>query len=185
MYNMYNTYTNETLLKAYNEVQAKGLPVQTVARKYGVPSQTLRDRVKGLINPESCSPGPETLFSKEEELILVEHTEVMSQLGYGYSNIQLQHLAGEMAFDFGRRRTNKALTNTWLYSFLSRWHPRLSSQNPRRLESNRAKGTTPEVVYQYYTNLEEILEKYNLKDKPHLIYNLDETGLQPDHRAQM
>ena len=34
----------------------------------------------------------------------------------------------------------------------------------------------------YYDDLESILNKCQLKEKPHLIYNLDETGLQPEHR---
>ena len=35
---------------------------------------------------------------------------------------------------------------------------------------------------EYYDDLESILNKYQIKEKPHLIYNLDETGLQPEHR---
>ena len=33
-----------------------------------------------------------------------------------------------------------------------------------------------------YGNLEKILEKYDLKDKPMHIFNLDETGFQPYHK---
>lgn len=175
-------YTAEALLNAYNEVKKTKLPVERVAAKYGIPPQTLRDRVKGLIDPKDCAAGRDTLFTADEELILVEHAEVMSQMGYGYTNIQLQHLAGDLAYDFGRRKTNKPLTNSWLYSFLGRWSQRLASRNPQRLESNRAKHSTPEVLVTYYNNLEKVLDDYDLKDKPQFIYNLDETGLQPEHR---
>ena len=106
----------------------------------------------------------------------------MAQLGYGYSNIQLQHLSGELAFDMGRRKENKPLSNNWLYGFLRRWNDRLSTLNPRKLESNRAKCATPEAVSLYFENLQDIISKYNLNNKPQCIYNLDETGLQPEHR---
>ena len=104
----------------------------------------------------------------------------MAQLGYGYSNIQLQHLSGELAFDMGRRKENKPLSNNWLYGFLRCWNDRLSTLNPRKLESNRAKCATPEAVSLYFENLQDIISKYNLNNKPQCIYNLDETGLQPE-----
>ena len=59
---------------------------------------------------------------------------------------------------------------------------KLTSLNPRSLESCRAKSATPEQISSYYDNLNKILEKYNLKDKPMHIFNLDETGLQPYHK---
>ena len=51
--------------------------------------------------------------------------------------------------------------------------------NPRSLESCQAKSATTEQVSSYYDNLNKVLEKYDLKDKPMYIFNLDKTGLQP------
>ena len=65
-------YTNEVMLKANNEV-TKGYPMKTTARKFGIPAQTLRDRVLGLVDSDNCAPGPDTLLSSEEEETLVEH----------------------------------------------------------------------------------------------------------------
>ena len=59
---------------------------------------------------------------------------------------------------------------------------KLTSLNPRSLESCRAKSVTPEQISSYYDNLNEIHSKYDLKDKPMHIFNLDETGLQPYHK---
>jgi hypothetical protein len=50
-------------------------------------------------------------LSNEEEDILVEHAEVMAQLGYGFSNRQFQHLAGELMKTLGLRPNNKPLSN--------------------------------------------------------------------------
>ena len=175
MIKKYRHYSAETLLRAYEAVK-------TAAKKFAVPVQTLRDRVKGYIDPQNFKTGGETVLTKEEEETLVNHVETMAQLGYGYSNIQLQHLSGERAFDMGRRKENKPLSNNWLYGFLRRWNDRLSTLNPRKLESNRARCATPEAVSLYFENLQDIISKYNLNNKPHCIYNLDETGLQPEHR---
>ena len=148
---------------------------------FGVPPQTLRDRFTDVVDPDSL-PGADPLLSKDEETVLVEHVEIMAQMGYGYTHIQLQHLAGELAYSLERKPTSKALSHNWLYGFLRRWTDRLSSLNPRSLETTRAKGSTPEVINNHYSELESVLLKYGLNDKPQLIYNWNETGLQPEHR---
>ena len=86
--------------------------------KFGIPSQTLRDRVIGLIDSDNCAPGPDTLLSFKEEEKLVEHVLTLAELGYGYSNVQLQHLGCELAFKFGHKNSQKALSSCWLYRFL-------------------------------------------------------------------
>ena len=45
--------------------------VKTTTRKFGIPAQT--DRVIGLVGPDNCAPGPDTLLSFKEEETLVEH----------------------------------------------------------------------------------------------------------------
>ncbi|XP_060608143.1 tigger transposable element-derived protein 1-like [Ruditapes philippinarum] len=178
----YRAYSAESLLNAYKAVKDQGVAVKRAALQFGIPVQTLRDRVKGYIDPVHFKKTKETCFRDDEELTLVEHVETMAELGYGYSNTQLQHAAGELAFDLGKKSTNKPLSNNWLYGFLKRWRNRLSTLKPSKLDSNRARSTTPECVKKYYENLAAIFNKYNLHTKPQNIYNIDETGLQPDHR---
>ena len=78
---------------------------------FGVPAQTLRDRIIGLVDPSNDSCGPETLLSQEEELMLVEHVEVLAQLGYGYTNSTLKVLGGDLAFHLKRGNVQKPLSN--------------------------------------------------------------------------
>ena len=65
----------------------------------------------------------------------MDHIEAISKLGYGHSNVQVQHRAGELANALGKRPSSKALSNNRLYSFLNRWSDRISSLKPRSLES--------------------------------------------------
>ncbi|XP_060604540.1 uncharacterized protein LOC132757309 [Ruditapes philippinarum] len=80
----------------------------------------------------------------------------MAELGYRYSNSKLKQLAGAMAYEM--------------------------KATPRKLERSRAKSSTPEKVTGYFKKLEEVLKQHNLLEKPQHIYNLDENGLQTDHR---
>ena len=82
----------------------------------------------------------------------------------------------------GKKKSNKAMSNVWLYGFLERWSGELASLTSRRLESTRAKATSPDIVENYFKNLQDTIEKYDLTDKPQHIYNIDETGITPDHR---
>ena len=158
----------------------EGVPVRRAAKLFNVPITTLRDRVAGRIDPENFAQ--ETLFTKDEEKKLVEHIKMRSELGYGLSNCYLQRLAGEMAHDLKKRSKKTPLSNSWLYAFLSRWDSEIKSIKPRQLESTRAKNTTPEIVDTYFENLKHVLQENSLGDKPHRIFNIDETGLQPEHK---
>ena len=134
----------------------------------------------GRVDPEDY--GRETIFSLEEERKLVEHIQLRAELGYGLSNASTQRLAGEMAYEMKRRKTNTPMSNNWLYSFLKRWESSIRTIKPRQLDSARAKSSTPEAFNNYFTQLKAVLEENNLLDKPHRIYNVDETGLQPEHK---
>ncbi|KAH3827187.1 hypothetical protein DPMN_129117 [Dreissena polymorpha] len=107
----YKNNLPENVLKAEVEVNSKQLSIRRAAQEYGIPLNTLRDRVNGQIDSDNY--GKETLFSSEEELGLVEHAENSARLGYGYSNTSMQRLAGELA-----------------YTFLKRWGDRVSSLKP-------------------------------------------------------
>lgn len=140
----------------------------------------MRDRVSGKVDPEDFAR--ETVLETEEELGLVEHAEQCARLGYGYSNMEMKKLAGELAFKLGRRKRDKPLSNCWLYGFLGRWRERLSTLKPSALDSNRAKNTTPEAVQTYFHNLKNTIDTLHLENRPDLIFNMDETGISPEHR---
>ena len=52
---------------------------------------------------------------------------------------------------------------------------------PKGLEKVRAKSASASVVYEYFQELELTLDKYNLRNKPHLIFNVDEKGVMQNH----
>jgi hypothetical protein len=125
------------------------------SESFGVPAQTLRDRTKGAIDPYSCRTGPKTPLSEKEDT-LVEHVEVMPQLGYEFSNRQFQHLAGELM-----QINNKHLNNNWLYAFFGNWSYRLASLPPKKSETPRANSATPEAVDKYlYQSLAGLSQAY-------------------------
>ena len=127
-------------------MKTKGISVQNVALQFRVPVQTIRDRVKGNIDPHILHSGSETVFTHEEELTLIDHIEAMSELGYCHRNVQLQYIAGDLAHGLGKRSSNKAPSNNWIYRFLNIWSGHIASLTPRSLESTYTKSSSPEII---------------------------------------
>lgn len=149
---------------------------------YQVPFATLADRMAGRIDVDTVKSGVAPLFTQEQESLLANHLETMAEVGYGYSRQETMNLATEYAIELGlRSKEHKPLTDKWLYNFLERW-PQLKLKKPRALEIARAKSATRQAVDNYFKELNRILVKYNLKDKPSKVFNVDEKGLSTDHK---
>ena len=125
--------------------------------------------------------GKEPLLSNIEEANIVEHIKKMANYGYGYSRHELADIASDYAIQIGKRDKNNPLTIRWVEGFLGRW-PELRVLKPRSLEQVRAKMTSEMIVNNYFEELQSVLEKYELTDKPHLIFNVDEKPISQNHK---
>ncbi|KAI0235680.1 hypothetical protein LSAT2_013758, partial [Lamellibrachia satsuma] len=147
----------------------------------GIPVVTLRDRTTlGHCNPYKYKSGPSHLLSSTEEAALVAHVKDIAACGYGYTRRELAELAGETAFFLNKRDTSAPLHDKWVYDFLKRW-PELKIMKPKGLSMVRARSATRETLDNYYRELLRIFQKYKLLEKPHRIFNVDETGISTEH----
>ena len=87
-------------------------------------------------------------------------------------------MANEYAIWLGYRDKEHPLSFQWYSDFMARW-PEVKVLKPRGLKMQRAKATTLDCVTNYYNELNQILTKYDLHDKPVRIYNVDEMVCQP------
>lgn len=177
----YRLYSPTSLHNAYKFVKEQNVSVCKAAKIYGVPEQTLRDRVKGKIHPDCVTTGRDPIFSMFEEAKIVEHLKIMASYGYGYTKQETVDLASDYAVQLGKRSKDQPLTFAWFEGLRNRW-PELKVQKPRGLEHVRAKMASEATVNEYFENLEKTLVKYDLTDKPHLIFNVDEKGISMDHK---
>ncbi|XP_062613890.1 uncharacterized protein LOC134275640 [Saccostrea cucullata] len=171
----YKNYGPEALDNAYQAVKG-GMSVHGAAKRFQVPLTTLRDRVDGRINIDVASSGPPPLFTQEQESYIVEHVKTMSEIGYGYTRAEVLNLASDYAVDLGIREKGKELTMKWYYNFMKRW-PELHTVKPSGLSELRAKAASPECIRKYFEELNTIINRYGLGDKPQLIFNVDEKGI--------
>ena len=178
----YRKYSPTSLGTAYEKVLSKEMSAYKASKVYGIPKSTLMDRLKGRVDSETLSSGPPPMFTLEQESKLVDHVKKMASLGYGYTRTEVTGLATDFAIELGlRQKHDKSLSLQWFRSFLERW-PEIKSLRPRSLALSRAKAASQETIDAYFEQLESIMDKYNLKDKPQCIYNIDEKGVTPDHK---
>ncbi|XP_071499248.1 uncharacterized protein [Diadema antillarum] len=175
-------YSSQSFERALALVK-KGVSVMKAAFKCGVPRITLLDRVNGRTQSSNLST-KHTILTHADEAALVDHLKKLASYGYGLTRTQVIHLATDMADSLGRRpieMKGRLLSKKWFQLFMRRW-PSLNLTSPRRLEMNRAKATTKEVLKNYFGELQRTMQKYDLLDKPQNIYNIDETNFNADHK---
>ncbi|XP_052223865.1 uncharacterized protein LOC127839515 [Dreissena polymorpha] len=176
----YRLYSPTAMTNAFRAVKEQQMSVCRASIQFGVPTTSLRQRVRGRVDPEVISSGPSPVLSQEEEAMFVDHLKFMASVGYGYTRMEVVNMASEYAVCLHKRDKEHPFSMKWFESFMKRW-PELNVSKPRALSLARAKATSQEVVTTYFKELENVLHKHSLMDKPQHIYNVEEKGLQTEN----
>ncbi|CAC5405936.1 unnamed protein product [Mytilus coruscus] len=173
----YRSYSTSAMTAAYKAVVDDKLSMRSASKLHGVPFTTLMDRVNGRIDPECSTMGNAPFFTLDKESKLVTHLMEMGELGYGYYRQDVVDIATDYAIALDlKTKKDKPLTLTWFYGMIRRW-PDLKVVKQRALEVVKANTANKENISKYFNQLEKALLEYNLIDKPHLIYNVDEKSV--------
>ena len=90
-------------------------------------------------------------------------------------------MSKEYAESLGKSvKSGVSLSSCWFYGFLGRW-PDLTIRKPQKLASSRAEGASREKLDRYFRELATFLTSNGLRERPERIYNIDETGVNPQH----
>jgi hypothetical protein len=101
----------------------------------------------------------------------------LAKNGFGLTKTEVQDLVAEYLKKTGiqSRFKNNRPGNDWWLAFKSRY--KLSIKKPEGLEhSRKSQLSDPFVIYEFYDRLEKAIEDANLNNKPHQIFNCDETS---------
>ena len=158
------------MTNAYMEVKKHNMSVRKAARQFAIPRQTLRNRTTGKIDADCVATGRVPVLSMEEEAKLVDHLKIMASYGYGYTRQEVADIASDYVVHLQKRIKDSPFTIRWFRGFIKRW-PELRVLKSQGLEIARAKGAHVANIDKYFKEL----------DKPHLIFNVDEKGITPDH----
>jgi hypothetical protein len=122
----------------------------------------------------------------EVETKLALHIEKLQAAGFAQSRKTVQKLAFDVATHFGVKTKfnadKQSAGRDWYRSFLQH-NPRLSLRKAEGTSVPRAQGMNREDEYKYFDLLTRTLNQQGLIGKPANIYNVDETGLQPNNKV--
>ena len=160
---------------------SEGMSVRRAALEFGVPKSSLQDRISGKVGIDAKSGPPRYLDDFEEEK-LVNFLLGCSRIGYARSKKQVLALVSAIVAEKRELDCEEVVvTKGWWSSFQKR-HPQLSLRSGEQLSYARAVAEDPEVFKMYYDLLEKTLIENELLNKPHLIFNCDESGFSLEHK---
>lgn len=150
--------------------------ILSIARKHGVSDDSLRKRVKGEIAPNAAPGWVQGLTAPEEEA-LVEFAIKMAKRGLGITRMELKEYVSFLVQNRKHHFGASGPSDKWLSAFLRR-NPDLSLRVPEKLSYQRRQASSFERVSGFFEVLEEVCKKE--KFRPELVWNADETSLQPN-----
>jgi len=175
------SWSNDQLQRAV-EAASDGCPLKTCARDYKIPVNTLRRHVKkAVLTPGVLKLGRCSLLGAAVENELVDYIVKLEERGFGLTPKEVRELAYCYAADVGidvgaKAKANEMLGEDWWSGFRSR-HKNISIRKPEALSVTRAACMNKPAVAKYFSILKKEMIRLGVTDKPHCIYNCDESGL--------
>ncbi|XP_073334858.1 uncharacterized protein [Pagrus major] len=170
-------WTEEAMERALIEVKSGRCTVRQAAKEFGVPKSSLGDRVSGRVAPGSRS-GPAQLITSADEDLLVEFSLYMSKHGFPLTKQQLVSFASSIYKRQHRRVAFSKLGQTWWLNFRKRQEKNITIQPADNVVRGRTVCVRKEAVEQFFHLLSTVVDTRGLRDKPHQIFNCNETGFQ-------
>ncbi|KAK3747130.1 hypothetical protein QZH41_004409 [Actinostola sp. cb2023] len=170
-------WNDENMLAAIDVVK-EGMPVRKAATTFNVPRSSLNDRIQGRVLHGSKS-SPEKMLTSDEEK-LAKYLIFASNQGYGKSKEIILFMATSIAKKRTKNIQGNCLSEKWWRGFLNR-HPELSLRASQNFGLVRTLITRPLIKAFYKRLLDTMTQNQyggNLTDKPHLIFNCDESGFE-------
>jgi hypothetical protein len=123
----------------------------------------------------------------ENENKIKRHVLKLQKNGFAPTRYSVRKMAYRLAETLEIKNTfNKekcVARNDWLQNFLKR-HPELSVRKAEGVSLARTQGMNVKEVQDYFNLLEKILHDNDLLNKPSNVFNMDETGLQLNNKAE-
>jgi hypothetical protein len=143
--------------------------VRSLARKWGVPESSLRDKIKGRPT-RRVARATQQLLPPTQESFLANWILEQEACGQARTPSQIRAFASTLHRNNGG---SGYIGPNWLPRYIQRW-PKLQTKLGRGIDALRTQNLTKEKISAWYGQLKNILDLKNIK--PANIWNFDETG---------
>ena len=174
-------YDKKALDDAVQAVRSGECSLRKAALHYGIPKSTVQDHVHGNVQ-EGRSAGRQTALPAELELQMASKIQDAAEKGFGISRAQLAIRAARVATLSGVQTpwVNGIPGKDWIDGFRKRH--KLNLYQPIALSSIRSRILNKPKVQEYFNDLENLMDRLELKSKPHCVWNMDETHSSLTHK---
>ena len=180
-------WRDEDMDRAISSVLKGDLSIRGAAGIFSVPFSTLKDRIniikrQNALGEEATirSVGHPTVFSFIQEKELAERLKCLAGRGFGCTPEQIRRAAfqyaNKMNIDHPWNAQEMMAGKDWFTNFLKR-NKDISLRKPQSLSKARAEGMSKKAVEDFFCLLKDVYVNTNISDKPHLIFNMDESGI--------
>ena len=171
-------WLEEAMTQAYDCVMNGLMSTNAAEKKFNVPRMTLTDRLSGRIAIDA-ELGRPTALSSAEEACIEKYTTYMAHQLFPLTRSQVMGLA--WALDIRKEVKERKFGDSgpslkWLKGFRNR-HPDLTLGSAECVDRGRHENAKESIILEYFDTLSNLLTEKNLQNKPHLIYNCDETAI--------
>ena len=172
-------YAAENMEKALEAVRSGRFSQRAASKEFSVPRATLQDKLTGRV-PEGRRMGPETILSKEEDVLEAWIIEVC-KLGFPRKKEDLLNTVQKMMKAENRPNPFKddRPGETWYRRYMDR-HPAIRVRTPESVNKGRA-STTEQGIRKWFEDLENYLtneDHADILEDGSRILNADETNFQ-------
>ena len=179
---IYKKHDVETIQKAVKSVKSNQMSTRKATKQYGIAKSTLADYVSGR-STEGVAAGRPPIIPRDVENKMAEKIIEAADKGFGYGRKNVMQKAAHVAklikakYSFKKGMPGR----DWYYGFRRR-HTQLTVRKPEKVNNSRRRLVNKIVVENYFKDLISSLEKLNLSDQPHKIWNMDEKNLRLEHK---
>ena len=166
------------MTSAVSAVTSGAMTQRKASSVFGVPRCTLHTRITGKTKMGATSGRP-TVLSLDHERKLIDYAGNRASLGIGFGKKSFMQYAKSFAEKHGATFARGLPTDRW-WGSMRRRHPELRLRQPEGTAAVRHKCMDPEKVAKYFRVIRQVVEENKLS--PDVMWNMDETGLQLEHK---
>jgi len=173
-------WNEAAMVSAIQAVRDQGMSQRAACKTFNIPRCTLQVRLSGKTDL-GAKPGHPTKLSHEEEEKLVDFACNRAALGVGFGRQQFLSYAERFAKKHKKQFKRGTPSMKWWQGMRKR-HQRMTLRQPEGTSAVRHQCMHTHKVAKYFSVLKQVLFDHGLQDKPRAVWNVDETGMQLDHR---
>jgi len=173
-------WSEEAMKAAVAAVQYGSMSERKAAATYYVPRCTLQQRVSGK-RDNKPKLGRKPAFQTDDENKLVDFACNRAQMGVGFGKRQFMKYAADLAKKRQIKFRKGTPSEKWWRLFKKR-HQHFVQQKPKGTATVQHKLMKKDYIMKYFQELKKEISQHGLP--PTQIWNMDETGIQLEHRPK-